>query len=767
MAPSAVDTTAPELPLTPSKKNSAAHPLSPLSPHEIINASTLLQNTWPEGTDLHFKSLMLQEPSKAQVISLLECEKNDESFTLPERKASISYYIRRTNRFHEAIVNLTTQKVESNTPLGPNIHGMADGEELLAVEKLAMEDEGVKAQLRKLQLPDDAFVVCEPWIYGSDGVNDDERMYQCYLFLRSSSNMSQVDSNHYAHPLSVSPVVSSASMKVIRIDQLPTGSDEKTTEPRPHKPQRDNEYLPESQTLREDLKPLQVIQPEGASFTVAQQGQSSVINWQKWSFRINFNQREGMVLHNVCYDKRSLFYRISLSDMNIPYADPRHPFHKKSAFDIGDAGAGTTANNLKLGCDCLGSIHYLSAVLSTDKGQPMDMPNVVCIHEQDAGISWKHTNYRTNRAVLTRSRELVIQSIMTVANYEYILAFVFNQAAELHYEVRATGIVSTQPIDEGVESVPWGTIVHPGVLAAHHQHIFSLRIDPSLDGHAVPNHLVYSEAHPMPRDPKLNPHGTGYTVKNTTVSHSTSLDTDPNSNRTFKVVNPAVKNPINGLPVGYKLTLPPFQKMLADKDSFHHKRAEFADAALYAVQYREGELFAGGKYTNQSRGGTGVRSWASRRDDLTGEEADLVLFAQFGINHVPRVEDFPVMPCEELRISLKPVNFFDRNPAIDVPPPREQQGSLQSVLVDGNGERASGHCHANGAATNGAATNGAATNGTATNGTATNGTATNGAAANGTATNGATTNGATTNGTTTNGATTNGSAINGTTSNGH
>jgi primary-amine oxidase len=68
--------------------------------------------------------------------------------------------------------------------------------------------------------------------------------------------------------------------------------------------------------------------------------------------------------------------------MNIPYADPRHPYHKKAAFDLGDAGAGGTANNLKLGCDCLGSIYYLSAHISHPDGGIMEKPNCVCIHEQ-------------------------------------------------------------------------------------------------------------------------------------------------------------------------------------------------------------------------------------------------------------------------------------------------------------------------------------------------------------------------------------------------
>lgn len=360
--------------------------------------------------------------------------------------------------------------------------------------------------------------------------------------------------------------------------------------------------------------------------------------------------------------------------MNIPYADPRAPFHKKSAFDLGDTGAGIMANNLKLGCDCLGSIQYLSAVLSDDKGAPMPMENVVCIHEQDAGIGWKHTNYRTGRAAVVRNRELVVQSIITVANYEYILAFIFNQAGDLTYEVRATGILSTQPIDDGVE-VPWGTVVHPGVLASHHQHIFSLRVDPAIDGHA--NRLVYDEIHPMPRS-DFNPHGVGYTVSETVVPESSGLDLDFDYNRTFKIQNTSSRNPINGKPVAYKIHVPPFQKMVADRDSFHHKRAEFADHNIYVTRYRDDELFAGGKYTNQSRGGAGVRAWAKRKDNIVDD--DIVVWVQFGLQHVTRIEDFPVMPCEIIKVQLKPVNFFEKNPAIDVPP--SSQDSNKSTLIE-------------------------------------------------------------------------------------
>lgn len=581
---------------------------------------------------------------------------------------------------HEAVVNLTTDKVESNARLGPCVHANGDGEELVAIEKAMLEDEGVKAELAKLKLPAGAVVVSDPWIYGSDGVHegnfsDRKRLKQCFLYMRDPNNPDQLDGCHYAFPLPISPVVDTVDHKVVRIDILPTGLDN-TIKPVTAWQNKvpPNEYIPEAQpSLRTDLKPLQVHQPEGASFTVKPFSElGKTISWQKWDFKLGFNQREGMVLYDVHYDNRPLFHRLSLSDMAIPYADPRHPFHKKQAFDLGDVGAGLTANNLALGCDCLGSIYYLSGIISDTEGRPQPFPNVVCIHEQDAGLLWKHTNYRTNRAAVVRNRELVLQTILTVSNYEYILAWNFNLAGDLTYEVRATGILSTQPVDLDLTTTPhpYGTIVHPGVLAAYHQHFFSLRVDPMIGGRTDHQTVVYEEAHALPRSKETNPHGVGYTVQRTPITTSGGYDLAPQHNRTYKIVNESIKNPVNGASIAYKIHAPPMQPILADSESYHARRAEFADHSIYVTKYAEKELFAGGYYTNQSRGGQGVRSWADRKDAL--QDADPVVWVNFGINHIPRIEDFPVMPMEMMKVTFRPVNFFDRNPALDVPGSRQE-----------------------------------------------------------------------------------------------
>ncbi|EPS45779.1 hypothetical protein H072_166 [Dactylellina haptotyla CBS 200.50] len=655
------------------KAERVLHPFSPLTEQEIKTAAALTRKEHPD-VDLHFKCVTLREPEK-EVMKKWLTEAEDSKPKIV-RKAFVVFYFRRTPDLFEYVINLATEAIESKNKLD-GFHSCADGEEILQIEQVCLEDEGVKAEIAKLQLPEGTVVLSDPWIYGSDGVNDERKQWQCYLYTRPKDN---ADSNHYASPIPISPVVDVATMKVVRIDRLPLGVDEKIEEHKPYVPSL-NEYLPEHQKLRTDLKPINIIQPEGVSFRFSKSGEE--IEWQKWKFRVGFNYREGMVLYNVSYDGRDLFYRLSLSDMAIPYADPRKPYHRKQAFDLGDAGAGVMANNLKLGCDCLGTIAYLSFPVADDKGEPMVMENCICVHEQDAGIQFKHMNYRTGRSVLSRMRELVLQSIITVANYEYIFAFIFNTAGEVSYEVRATGILSTAPIDQSIKDSPnFGTIVHPGVLAQHHQHIFSLRIDPAIDGFG--NKVIYEEAQAMdPKDPS-NPFGTGYYISETSVDTEAGFLEAPQNNRVFKIQNPKNRNPINNKAVGYKIQAPPFQKLLASEGSYHFKRAEFADKAVYVTKYNDWEYFAAGQYTNQSRGGHGVREWCKRETKLDVEQGDdVVVWVQFGINHIPRIEDFPVMPVETVRVHLKPVNFFDKNPALDLPPSTQEIN--KSILVSANG----------------------------------------------------------------------------------
>lgn len=279
------------------------------------------------------------------------------------------------------------------------------------------------------------------------------------------------------------------------------------------------------------------------------------------------------------------------------------------------------ANQLSLGCDCLGHIKYFDAYRNDSKGNSVHLKNVVCMHEQDNGLQHKHTNYRTGAATAVRNRQLVLQMICTVANYEYIFAYIFDQAGNIELEVRATGILSTVPLDnENGHTVPWGTNVGPGVMAPFHQHMFSFRIDPAIDG--FKNTIYYEDSVPMPED-ENNPWLVGYTTESTVMRTSGAADTSVDRHRVFKIRNDNVTNPMTYKPVSYKLQTAPSQMLLLSKNAIGYRRAEFATRPIWVTKYQDDELYAAGEFTNQSRRASGVETWVQRKDNIQNEDVVL------------------------------------------------------------------------------------------------------------------------------------------------
>ncbi|KAL3439730.1 copper amine oxidase [Aspergillus insuetus] len=664
------------------------HPFDPLSPAEISEVAAIVRGHLP-GQSPAFCFITLKEPAKQEMIPFLESEHAGiRAAARPARLSRAQVVLpgsQGASKLLELIIDISSQQVV-NTERLIGRHSYIDPEYMRLVETACLADPRVQEGIKKLKLPANSTVVVEPWAYGTDGLNDmSERLTMCWFYLRL---LESPDANYYAYPLDICAEVSE-QLKVIKVYYLPSHKDERIAdEPRPFDINKihstvQSEYHPSLRPPpRNTTKPYQVVQPEGPSFTI----QGNHISWEKWTMRVGFNYREGLTLHDIRYDGRSLFYRLSLAEMFVPYGDPRSPYPRKAAFDLGSDGAGVNANNLRLGCDCLGLIKYFHGWHNTGSGEPLKMPNVICCHEQDDGILWKHTNFRTQNAVVTRARILVLQTIITVSNYEYIFAFQFSQDASIHYEVRATGILSTCPISLD-DKVPYGTIVAPGVLAPYHQHLFCLRIDPYLDS-STANSLVVDESHPMPvDDPNIhNPFGVGYTTTSEIVSTESGLDLDFTKNRTFKIINEASVNPITGTPVGFKLLPAYSQMLLAHPDSHHSRRSEYGAHAVWVTRYADDELFPSGRHTMQSTGGEGIASAiAARAKDphsQTGvRNTDIVVWHAFGSTHNPRIEDWPVMPMDRMVVGLKPVNFFTGNPGLDVPVSTQERN--RSVLVEG------------------------------------------------------------------------------------
>lgn len=266
--------------------------------------------------------------------------------------------------------------------------------------------------------------------------------------------------------------------------------------------------------------------------------------------------------------------------------NPEHPHHRKHAFDLGEYGAGYLTNSLSLGCDCKGSIHYLDAEFPTRVGGIRKIKNAICIHEEDAGILFKHTDFRDDSVIVTRGRKLIVQQIFTAANYEYVVAWIFHQDGTIQPEIKLTGILNTYIMDPDEDTHGWGTQVYTGVNAHNHQHLFCLRIDANVDG---PDNSVYvTDAVPgdAPVGSKENFYGNAFYSKRTKLATTGEGKTDyiAQTSRTWEICNPNKLNPYSKKPVSYKLVSREVPTLLPKEGSLVWKRAAFARHSVHVTK---------------------------------------------------------------------------------------------------------------------------------------------------------------------------------------
>ncbi|KAH3688999.1 hypothetical protein WICPIJ_000015, partial [Wickerhamomyces pijperi] len=349
----------------------ALHPFDSITDAEIRLTSKLIKDL--NGTNkVHFTQMDRLDPPKTDMIKYLDAERYGKG-PLPviPRKTYVYYYLNDSMPLYKALVNVTYGHVITNVAVKDAAAGPLLPEDLGAIEDLVHTHPVFLEEAKKLNLPDYVEICVDPWMYGTDSDDIKEPLIQCYVYLK----VHHPDANHYSLPLKFSPVFTLLTRKFVRMDYLPGGIDEKTCATEPWKPVKAVEYHPDlnGETEIRDLKPLIIEQPEGVSFQIT----GSKVEWQGWEFRVATNAREGVVLYDVHFKGRSLFYRIALNEMTVPYGDPRKPYHRKQAFDLGDCGFGVNANQLNLGCDCLGVIKYLDCYRIDGEGSPIKLTNTV------------------------------------------------------------------------------------------------------------------------------------------------------------------------------------------------------------------------------------------------------------------------------------------------------------------------------------------------------------------------------------------------------
>lgn len=633
------------------------HPLEPLTPEEIAAAVAIVRAGPAQSEHMRFVMVKLHEPAPEVALGY----KPGDAVT---REVFMSLLDKTDGKgaAHEAIVNLTDGTVSS----WKHIEGVQPSiifEEFFACEDAIKAHPDFQAALARRGVTDLERVRIDPWSAGNYGRPEENTRRILRTTVHYLLNVDDPEENTYAHPIGgLHAVLDLNTMEVIKVDDFGVVPI----------PQEAGNYLPKDiGQIRTDLKPVQITQPEGPSFTV----DGYRVRWQKWDFRIGFSPREGLILHHVYYDDRPLFRSVRLAEMVVPYGDPGPDHCFQNAFDVGEYGVGWLANSLELGCDCLGLIHYFDAHMTENNGNVRTLKNAVCMHEEDDGILWKHWNYRTDHVEVRRSRRLVVSFIATVGIYEYGFFWYLRQDASIEMDVKLTGIMNIGAVGPGVIPEYGELLTSDGLYAPNHQHTFCFRLEPMIDGL---NNSV-EEADTV-AEQKESSYGNAFKVVSRVLKTEAEAqrDIDPFSARTWKIINPNVRNPVNGKPVGYQLL--PHDNVLpfGRHGSSIMNRAGFTRHHLWVTPYHPEEQYPAGDYPNQHPGGAGLPAWTAANRSV--ENTILTLWYNVNVQHNPRVEDWPVMPVVHAGFLMRPFNFFTSNPALDVPPPDEHGASCEHEM---------------------------------------------------------------------------------------
>ena len=616
------------------------HPLDSLTSDEILAVTRAIHSHAELGPEILFETVELREPAKAVV-------RNFKPGDPIERFARGTVFRSEGLGVWRVVVDIKAEQV-IQVDHWPQARPMIQMEQFMVMEDIIKANPEFVAGCKKRGIDDLSLVCIDPWTAGNFGLPDEEGRHLCHTFawLRTS----EFD-NLYAHPIEgLNAIVDIKTGEVIRVD------DHGVTVVPMANHNYESQFFSE---FRDHLKPINVEQPEGVSFSL--NGRS--ITWHDWSLVIGFNSRESLTLHDIQFAGRPVAYRTSLSEMVVPYGSPKNGHYRKSVFDVGEYGLGRLVNSLELGCDCLGAIQYLDVDVNDMYGKIFTVPKAICIHEEDNGILWKHSDWRTESVEVRRGRRLVISSIATVGNYEYAMYWYFYLDGTMEFEIKTTGILNTVGGNPG-EIDKYATEVASGVFGQIHQHIFCARIDLAIDGDN--NSAIECDTHAEPAGDS-NPYGNAFYQKETVLKteKTAARRISPEHQRYWKFINPEKTNAM-GKPVAYKLEpkdcLTPFLR----EDSPSGKRAAFIRNHLWVTNYHPEERFPAGEYMNHSDGADGLLKFIA--DDGNLENTDIVAWHTFGLHHQPRLEDFPVQPVISAGFKLMPTGFFDRNPCLDLSP---------------------------------------------------------------------------------------------------
>ena len=637
------------------------HPMDPLTHAEHWTVIDVIRAAGHTGDSVGYTLVTLHEPPKSEVLAWNSGD--------PIRRAAFAILKQGTHTY-EVVVDLHEKKIESWEEIEGVQPTWLNGEYQKAAA-IAMKNDEWKAAMAKRGITDFSDLDCFGSPLGSFGRPEyrgkriatvactdlhGARTYAWSRFISGLTVMVDVDAGE---------VLDVIDEGVVPFPELDYRYDDEAIGPK-----------------REVRGTISMEQPLGVGFEL----DGHLVRWQNWTFHHRVDPRVGPIISNVTFNDggrdRSVLYQGHISEIFVPYMDPTTPWYAFNFLDAGEYSAGGLAKPMLPGLDCPANAVFFDALVAGDNGKPTTTRNALCIFERYAGdVAWRHYDESDGSIESRPKRDLVVRTIAVLGNYDYLFDWVFQQDGSITVRTAATGISNVKAVaqelvatvedaamNDGDELVAeradaYGRFVAPNLVAVNHDHFFSYRLDLDVDG---PVNSMEIDQLKQTRLPDNHPRKSIWTVSPTIAQREADgmRRIDFARPAVWRVINPNIRNAV-GYPASYQLKPGGNLLSLLAPDDYPQLRAGFVNHHLWVTPYNPQERYAAGTYPTLSEPGKGLPEWTGANRAVA--ETDIVVWYTFGMHHVVRAEDFPVMPMTSLMFELRPFDFFNRNPAMDLP----------------------------------------------------------------------------------------------------
>jgi primary-amine oxidase len=623
------------------------HPLEALKNQEYWAVYDVLRDAGKLDADTIFTSVLLHSPPKDKVLAW---KPGDPVF----REAEV--ILLRKGMAIEALVDVRGRKLESWKERR-DVQAPVVESEFRSLEEVMKKDPKVIEALKKRGISDLAPVACMALPYGYFAVPELEghriMLGECadthgvYLFWGRSIEGLLVE-------------VDATEKKVLKvIDSGPVPV-----------PQSEINFQDLAVASREGTRPIALSQPMGPSFQI----KNGEVSWQNWRFRFRLDPRLGAVVNLAGFEDggkvRSVLYEGSLSELYVPYMDPGEGWATRVFIDAGEFYHSGVLKGLRPELDCPSTAAYFDGLTADEHGFPVLHSRLACLFEAYAGDpAWRH--FESHETWGSAARTLVLRTSAVIGNYDYILDWRFEQDGAIRVSVGATGIIETKGVKarnaaggHGMPGSPdeFGHFVGENTVGVNHDHFFSFRLDVDVDGRD--NSFLAMRLVKRGLD---NPSRKSLWVAEPSLAKTEKdamMDIRLDKPSMWHFINPGVKGPL-GYPTGYELMPGATAASLLDADDGPQKVGAFSTHQLWVTPYRAEERFAAGVYPTASKGDDGLAVWTRANRPI--ENTDIVAWYTLGFHHLPRAEDWPVMPVMWHEFVLRPFDFFPANPVLTLP----------------------------------------------------------------------------------------------------